>query len=269
MNTQESYILPGGAKGRERLRILSRVMRPSSLALLRRQGVSEGMTCLEIGCGGGDLACDLAELVGDNGRVIATDVDATILELASREAQERGFTNLEFVRSDIISETPVRNVDLVHARFLLTHLPLRDRALKQMYEALRTGGSVILEDIDFRGYFTEPQCPAFWRYVDLHTRAMQAHGGDPFIGPRLPSLLEAAGFEDIEVSIVQPASIRGEVKLMTPLTMENIAPAVESQGLATQSEIAELVEELYRFAQTPGTVGCIPRVVQAWGYKRS
>ncbi len=66
MKTSE-YILRGGVEGRERLRILSRVMRPSSL---QRAGIRPGMACLEIGCGGGDLAFDMARMTGPSGTVV-------------------------------------------------------------------------------------------------------------------------------------------------------------------------------------------------------
>ena len=43
--------------------------------------------------------------------------------------------------------------------------------------------------------------------------------------------------------------------------------AVVAEGLASQAEIDLLVAELYEFAHTPGTVGRLPRVVGAWGYR--
>jgi hypothetical protein len=90
-------------------------------------------------------------------------------------------------------------------------------------------------------------------------------GGDPNIGPRLPFLLREGHFEDIGVAVVQPMATQGEPKLLTPLTMENIAGAVLEDGLATQQEIDSLIRELYEFAADPGTLAGTPRVVQAWG----
>src|SRR5947209_9747783 len=95
--------------------------------------------------------------------------------------------------------------------------------------------------------------------------AVQRSGADPNIGPRLPALLADAGFEDIQMNVVQPAGITGEVKLIAPLTMENIADTVLAQGLASENEISRLVAKLYEFAGTPGTVLSIPRVVEVFG----
>ncbi len=41
------YIIRGGAAGRERLKVLSRVFGPTTLNLLNRVGIQPGMKCLE------------------------------------------------------------------------------------------------------------------------------------------------------------------------------------------------------------------------------
>jgi hypothetical protein len=57
---------------------------------------------------------------------------------------------------------------------------------------------IVVEDIDFRGHFAEPPCPALDRYVALYSASVTKRGADPNIGPRLPALLRAAGFSDVE-----------------------------------------------------------------------
>jgi ubiquinone/menaquinone biosynthesis C-methylase UbiE len=259
-----SYIIQGGVAGRERLRILSRVMRPTSLALLQRAGLQAGMKVLEIGCGGGDLAFDIARIVAPSGRVRGTDIDQTKLDLATREAAELSLTNIEFQLGNITESAPAGNFDFVHTRFVLTHLTDPAQALKHIRAALRPGGIIVLEDIDFSGYFCYPDCAALWRYVHLYTETTRRRGVDPNIGPRLPSLLVEAGFENIQANIVQSSGLAREVKLISPLTMENIADAVIGEGLATAEEIERIVKDLYAFADKPGTLGSTPRIFEAW-----
>ena len=261
---RKDYIIRGGVEGRERLRILSRVMQPTTHGLLQPAGIRPGMACLEIGCGGGDLAFDMARMVGPGGRVVGTDIDLKKLELARQEATEQQLNNAEFRFADITQTEPEKEFDLVHARFVLTHLADPAQALVRMRAALRQGGAVVLQDIDFRGYFCHPESPALWRYVELYTETVRRKGADANIGPRLPALLTETGFQNVQMNVVQPAGIVGEVKLITPLTMENIADAVVAEGLASPVEIEQLVAELYEFANAPGTVGCMPRVVEAW-----
>jgi ubiquinone/menaquinone biosynthesis C-methylase UbiE len=146
--THQHYIIRGGVAGRERLRIVGRVMRPSTLSLLERVGLQPGMSCLDLGCGGGDVTCEMARLVGTHGRVMGADIDAAKIALAQEEAQARQLGQIEFRLSDALAGEPEPVFDLVYARFLLTHLPDPLAALRQMVRNTRPGGVVVVEDID-------------------------------------------------------------------------------------------------------------------------
>jgi len=94
---------------------------------------------------------------------------------------------------------------------------------------------------------------------------VQTRGADPNIGPRLPGLLREAGFEDVQMKLVHPAALEGGIKLLTCVTLENIAEAVLDDDLATEEQLRETIEELYAFARDPHTVLGGPRIFQAWG----
>jgi ubiquinone/menaquinone biosynthesis C-methylase UbiE len=264
--TMPSYIIRDGQAGRERLRLLARVMRPTTAALFERAGLREGMRCLDVGCGGGDVSLDLARFVGPHGRVVGIDLDAVKITAARAEAAAAGLANVEFRTVDIVGgELPQPGFDLVYARFLLTHLREPQHAVERLCGLLAPGGLMIVEDIDFSGSFSQPPSWAFAAYVDLYRRAALARGAHPDIGPRLPGLLESAGIAPAEMQVVQPASLRGEVKLLSAVTMEAIADAVLAASLATGEEIEQIVDELHRVGRDETTVMSTPRIVQAWG----
>jgi ubiquinone/menaquinone biosynthesis C-methylase UbiE len=264
MTKSTTYIIRGGLPGRERLRILSRIMRPTTLALLQRAGIGLEMTCLDVGCGSGDVTLDMARIVGAAGRAVGIDIDQEKIALARQQAEDEGLSNVEFRVADIPNSEEPAAFDLVHARFILSHLASPLQALTRMRRALHPGGKIIVADVDFRGYFCHPDCPALWRHVELYTQATRRKGADANIGPRLPALLIEAGFENVQVNVVQLAETTGEVKLMTALTMENIADAVVAQGLTSTSEVDQLVGDLYAFARDSGTLLSSPRIVEAW-----
>jgi SAM-dependent methyltransferase len=241
------------------------VMHPSTSALFDRLNLGDGLTCLDVGCGGGDTTIDLARRVAPRGRAVGADIDETKLALAREEARALGVANVEFRSMDVRAADGAPQFDVVYARFLLTHLNDPASAVSAFYRHLRPGGLVAAEDIDFTGSFAYPPSAAHARYLELYCAVVRSRGGDPDIGPRVPLLLEQRGFEQVEVHIVQPAGIRGEAKLINALTMQNIADAVLHDGLATREEIDDLVRELYAFAADPRTITGLPRVVQAWG----
>ena len=90
MGDLQHYLIRGGVTDRERLRILARVMHPSTTSLFDRLGLTDGMACLDFGCGGGDVTQELARRVGPDGKAVGADIDSTKIELARREAAELG-----------------------------------------------------------------------------------------------------------------------------------------------------------------------------------
>jgi SAM-dependent methyltransferase len=257
------YVIRGGIEGRERLRLLSDVMGPSTRALLARVGIATGAACLDVGCGGGDVTVELARAAGPTGRALGIDLDEVALDLARRE---HAVPNLVFESHDVTTWEPSQPFDVVYSRFLLTHLADPATLLAALRRHLRPGGVMIVEDIDFRGHLAEPPCPALSRYVDLYSRSVRRRGADPDIGPRLPGLLRAAGLRDVGMALHHPAALEGGIKLLTCITLESIADAVLADGLITLDELQATIDELAAFARDPHTVLAGPRVFQAWGY---
>lgn len=263
------YAIRGGVEGRRRLKILSRILHPSTTALFDRLEIGDGMTCLDVGCGSGDVTMELAPRVGPRGRAVGVNIDETKLDLARQESADQGIDNVEFRSLDIRTQDAGPGFDVVYSRFLLTHLDDPAGTVAAFHRQVRPGGLGIVVDTDFSGNFTYPASPASHRYFELYDAVVRRRGGDPDIGPRLPILLADSGFEDVDLTVVQPIGTRGEVKLLNPLTMENIADAVIQDGLASHEEIGSVIRELYEFAENPRTVAGLPRIVQAWGRRPS
>jgi trans-aconitate methyltransferase len=111
---------------------------------LERLGADAGWRCLEVGAGGGTVACWLADRVAPHGAVVATDTETSFLEAAA--AQHPG---LEVLRHDIAAEDLPTGFDLVHARWLVHWLPDKRLGLRRMVAALRPGGLLLVEEPDF------------------------------------------------------------------------------------------------------------------------
>jgi SAM-dependent methyltransferase len=264
------YLIRGGIEGRERLRLISRVLQPTTAALLARVGLGEGMRCLDVGCGGGDVTLELARRVLPGGRALGVDVDDVKLRLARREAAAASADNVDYANLDVVAARFEAEFDLVYARFLLTHMPDAGRVLTLLVRALRPGGVIAVEDIDRSGMFCRPESEAYRRSVALYSETARNRGGDPDIGLRLPGLLVESGCEDVRATVFQLAGFGQEphdrdVKLVIPVTTETIADAAIEEGFATDEEMKRLVDELYRLAADPHTFMSLPRMVQAWG----
>ncbi len=264
---QSRYVIRGGKAGRERLRLLARIMEPGTTELFGRVGIQPGWSCLDIGCGGGDVTRALAERVGPSGRVLGVDVDQTVVDIAQQEAERSGLTNISFQCAAADTFRIDSSFDLIYCRFLLTHLPNPAGVLDNIMYSLKPGGALVVEDIDFSGHFCSPHSAPFQRYIELYYDIVRRQGGDPDIGLRIPSLLLGANCLDVQVHVEQPAAISGETKLMAAVTWENIADQLLIDGLSTAAEIESVAEALYTSAHDSCTLMSLPRIIQAWGYR--
>lgn len=260
----DSYAIEGGEHGKRRLDLLAEIMRPTTRRLLEQVGVGPGQTCLDVGCGGGHVTLDLAEIVGPAGRVVGVDFDHSILEMARRDAAASGMKNVSFDTSDARS-VEGGPFDLIYARFLLSHVERPEEVLDHLAGLLTDDGAMVLEDIDFSGCFCHPGHEPHDRFVELYVAAVEAGGGDAHLGKRLPALVGGTTLHDVTWNVFQLVHAEGPHKQIQAVTMEKIGPALLRRGLATTDEIEEILDSMREFAAAPETLVATPRMVQVWG----
>ncbi len=90
MADSTEYFLATGEQDRERLEIINRLYNPKAIEFMKKSGLCENMMVLEIGCGTGHMATEIAKIVGKNGKVIATDISQTQLDIAKKVAIDAG-----------------------------------------------------------------------------------------------------------------------------------------------------------------------------------
>src|SRR2546421_7576299 len=80
--------------------------------------VEQGNQVLDIAAGTGEPSLTAARAAGPEGRVVATDISAEMLELARERAADMGLDNLEFVESDAVSlDYPADSFDAALSRW--------------------------------------------------------------------------------------------------------------------------------------------------------
>jgi len=239
-----------------RIRLVERLQDHATRRRLTAVGVARGWRCLEVGAGGGSIARWLCERVGTEGAVLATDIDLALLG-GSRPA------NLEVLRHDLRREPlPEGAFDLVHARWVLHHLPEPDAVARRLTAALRPGGVLVLEELD---RFPVPASPSR-RYAALSeacTRAAEAASGGSYEWARsLPGLIPALGLQgagaEVDVPIVVGAEPRAE---LLRLTFLHVRDAVIAAGGLDAARFDDALAALGR----PGFLGYSAGTVAAWG----
>ncbi len=268
MSLRERYIIRGGQPGAERLKILARATWPATQQFLKRAGLREGMRCLDVGCGSGEISFRLLSMVGTSGDIVGLDADPDLVKIAQQVARQRE-VKIDFRLFNIEDDDRLEPAiyDFIVVRLLLSHLNHPEIALAKLVEALRPGGILTAEDVDFGGHFSYPSCPAFERYVRWYEIAARAKGGDPCIGPRLLGMLREVGLREVKLHVVLPTFYEGDGKQMALLTLQNIREAVLQLQLATEAELDQTVAELEAFTQDLNSTMSLPKFFQLWGTK--
>ena len=93
------YTIVGGLTDAQRLARQAHVMAGATHAFLSRVGLRAGWTCLDVGCGEGEVTIAMARAAGPSGRAVGVDIDVEALELA-REAAARAGVSAEFEHAD-------------------------------------------------------------------------------------------------------------------------------------------------------------------------
>lgn len=185
------YVWQHGLTGEsDRLRLMSRLLDPSSRFHLSRIGVTDGWRCLEVGAGNGSLSQWLAEQVGPDGTVLATDLHPDLMQgIAGPNLVVRAF--------DVVhDEAPGAPFDLVAVRALLHHLPERRRVVARIASWLKPGGWLFVQEPDFYPTWTvEP--PSQKQLWEAFIRWADRHAIDYYVGRKIPAWAQEEGLADI------------------------------------------------------------------------
>jgi tRNA (adenine57-N1/adenine58-N1)-methyltransferase len=104
--------------------------------VLAETGMGKDSVVIDAGSGSGGAACFLARHVK---KVYSFDINEKNLEQAKENAQHFGLDNIEFGKTDVYKEIPVKNADL-----LLLDLPEPWKAAGTANMAIKHGGFIVI-----------------------------------------------------------------------------------------------------------------------------
>ncbi len=175
-------------------------LREATDAMLELAGVTVGQRVLDLAAGAGDQTLDIAQRVGTQGQVLATDLSPVILDLAADNARCAGLTNVQTQVADAES-LPLESgsFDAAVSRLGLMLMPDPLQALRELHRVLRPGAGVCTV------VFGPPQANPCLGI--LMSTALE-HAGLPARDPFQPGSLMSLGRPGLATELFKQAGFR-------------------------------------------------------------
>ena len=263
------YALGSNSAESARLQRQSQELRPESMALLSRVGLTPGQAAMDLGCGPSGILDLLSAAVSPGGRVVGLDADPRHTVMAGQHARQLGLTNVDVMTADARhTGLPPDSYDLVHARTVLVTIPEPQDVLAEMVRLARPGGWVASQEPDIEGAFCYPPLPAWDRLREIFRAGFGRSGADLLFGRRLPELYRQAGLDDIEVVVHAPVYPAGHSRsTILPDLVRSLRPMILDLGLSDEPELTELDRAVREHLADPRTLALAHLLVVTWGRK--
>ena len=231
---------------------------------LGRLALPQGARALDVGCGWGDTAIELARKVGPTGKVLGLDCCDAFLDKGRRDAAAEGLDHVRFVASDVQTHRFEPEFDFAFSRFGMMFFANPVAAMRNVRSAMRPGATLmfitwrVLED---NPWLAVPKAVVL-RYLPPPGENAQTCGPGPFSMANpdvVRAQLAAAGFTDVAFERLDgPVMIGRDVDqaLDVQLTLGPAGEIVREAGAQADecrdTIMAALRDELARHAKSDG-----------------
>lgn len=199
---------------------------------LERLALPGGTRALDVGCGWGDTAIEIARKVGPAGKVLGLDCCDAFLEKGRRDAAAAGLANVRFVAADVQTYRYEREFDFCFSRFGMMFFASPVAAMRNVRSALVPGATLMFitwRALDDNPWVAIPKAVAL-RFLPPPGDNARTCGPGPFsmADPDVVrAQLAAAGFTDVAFERVDgPVMVGRDVDQALDLQM-TIGPAGE------------------------------------------
>ncbi len=202
--------------------------------LLEHAKPVRGERVLDVACGTGAVARVVAPLLGEEGRLLALDINPAMLAVARSLPRPDG-AEIEWLEGSAM-DLPEGEFDLVLCQQGLQFFPERSRALEQMRERLGSTGRVALSV--WRGLEHQPVYRALFESEARHMRLPLEEVSTPFMlgdADELRTLMTEAGFQRVDVI--------AEERQVTFPSRENFVALTTLAAAAVMPEPAQMSDE--------------------------
>ena len=132
---------------------------------IEKSGAKRGDNILDLAGGTGDLASKFARIVGQDGNVVLSDINGSMLENGRTRLTDMGIAgNIEYVQANAeCLPFPDNYFNIITIAFGLRNVTDKDKALRSMYRTLKPGGKLMVLE------FSKPVVPGLNTIYDQYS----------------------------------------------------------------------------------------------------
>jgi ubiquinone/menaquinone biosynthesis C-methylase UbiE len=267
--SQSRYVASVGNDDKERLSIQHDSFLKGTEEFLKEINISKGMNVLVVGCGGGDETVTISKKVGPSGSVTAIDISPEQIQIAQEKIDELKLQNvtLKILAAEKLDSVK-ESFDIAYCRMVLVHISDPKKVLNLMLDKVKSNGVLACEEPDISTCFTIPKSGAFEKHIGLLCKFIKSRGCDPDLGTKTYTIFKDIGCLNIKINFFQPAITDKRLKKAASLSAKSCAPQYISLGLATESEVNEMISKIEKDVVEEETLLGQCRMTQIYGRKK-
>ncbi len=240
---------------RRRDALLRKGAAPVTDRMLDLTGISSGSRLLDIASGTGEPAITAAQIVGETGKVIGTDLVDEMLVVAREKTTSMNLNNIEFHCIDAESlDYPTASFDAVTIRWGLMFMPQPLDCLSAAHHALKQNGRISLAcwAAPEKNPFISVLLKTLSQYMDIPVPPPGTPGIFSFADPeRLHDVLVSAGYdniqlEEMEIDVIEIEDGRAYWEAISDLA----APVMALVDQLEQAARLDYIDEVISVANT-------------------
>ena len=265
------YLLGTDPEEGRRLETQHRLWSQEAHGLWDRAGFGQSDRLLDLGCGPGFAALELAHRVGPGGHVLAVDESRRFIETLVQESARRGLAQLaaRVERVEALQLEPGSH-DGAFARWLFCFLPDPAPVIERVVFGLRQGGRFVVWDyLNYQATKLYPPSPAFDRVLAAVYESWRLTGGDLNVGERLTGFLTGAGCRVLDLVPILRFARPGTALWEWPTGFFfGYVPRLVKAGLLTEAERRAFEAAWHEREQDPGAFLSAPPMLGIIAEKR-
>jgi ubiquinone/menaquinone biosynthesis C-methylase UbiE len=208
-----------------------------------------------------------ARMVGPAGAVVGIERDAGSIARARARVAEDGFSNVEFVQTDVAKYSTDELFDAVIGRCVLQFLPDPIATLRSLVKLVRSGGIVLMQEGSWAPYLAlSAHLPLWSATVSLMHAAAIRSGVNLEMGPELHRVFQQAGLPAPRMRLVMELDSEPGFTRWLSDSLQSLQPTIQKLGLSTAAigDLDSLAQRLHDEVASSNTVVPWIALVGAW-----